>query len=135
MPRYFQHKQVLRGVYARSTGAGVIILVGGIGETVIDEMSQARQPGTRQLSGCRYGVGIYGRRAGKEIRHSEARRGREENNRDKRRLEAELVDRSHVFTNVEDAVPAANGRVVMSENIPRKPNARANPSGDAVLEG
>jgi hypothetical protein len=49
-------------------------------------------------------------------------------------LETELIDRSHVFANVENAVPAANRGVVAAEKIIGEAHARADAGGDAVIE-
>ncbi len=50
-------------------------------------------------------------------------------------MEAELIDSADIFTDVENSVPAAEGGVVVAEDIIGKSDARADAGGDAVVEG
>ncbi len=98
------------------------------------QLRQAGQPCRRERSRRRHRIGIGRRRSGEEVRHGESRRLSEKHDRNKWRLEAELIDRAHVFANVVDAVAAAQRGGVAPEHIPGKADARSPAGRDAVLE-
>ena len=73
--------------------------------------------------------------SGEEVGHGDPGGRRRKHDRNKRRLEAELVNRADVFANVENSIAAANGGVVMAEDIVGEAHARTDAGGDAVFEG
>ena len=99
-------------------------------------VSRARHgnPGRRNRPCRRHGVGIGGRSPSEEVGHGEARSLAEKYDRNEWRLEAELVDRTDIFTDVIDAISSAKGGVVTAENIPGKTDAWPQAGGDAVAE-
>src|SRR5216683_7584003 len=129
MPRNFQHEKVLRGIYSRSTGAGVrAILAARIVRGEADKPGQAGNPrGCKRA--CRWHrIGIGRWSPSKEVGHVEPRCLTEEHDGDEGRLEAQLIDRAHILAHVVDAVATAQSRSVVAEDIPGKAHTRA-PSG------
>jgi len=66
----------------------------------------ARQAATRARAVQRgYCVRVRGRSSREEIRHGDTGRLSEEHDRNKRRLEAQLVDCAHIFADIEIPYP------------------------------
>src|SRR5215471_11634455 len=134
---HFQHKKVLRGVDAGSSSAGIggILSAGAVRGDKTGEPRQTRQPGRRKRTRGRHRVGVRRGRSGKEVGKTNAGSGAEEDDGNKRGLEAELVDGTNVFADIVDAVTPAQSRGVVTEDIPGKTDARSQAGGDAVAEG
>ena len=132
MPRHFQHKQILSTVHtwpgASAVSSGAICI------WKARQLRQARQPRRRQRSSSRYRIRIRRRRAGEKVRHGESWRLSEKYDRNKRRLEAQLIHRSDVFAHVVDAVAAAHSCGVTPEHIPREADARSPARRNAIFE-
>src|SRR5258708_20995062 len=136
MPGKFEHEKILRGIYARSNGAGVCaMLAARIIRRETDKPGEAGNPRGCKRYSRRHRIGIGSGGSGKEVGHVEPRRLTEEHNGDEWRLEAQLVDRADILADVVDAVTAAQCGGVVAEDIPGKPHARSPSGGDAVAEG
>src|SRR5207302_4570472 len=101
------------------------------------EAGKASQTGNprRCKRSCRWHrIGISSRSSGEEVGHVEPSRLPEEDNRNKRRLKTQLVDRAHIFAHVVDPIPTAQSRSVVAKDIPGKAHARAPSGGDTVAE-
>src|ERR1700723_4208419 len=85
--RNFEDKQILRAVHSWPGAATVSGRPIGVRET--RQPGQAGQPRSRERPRGWYGVGIRGGGSGEEVGHVESRSLPEEDDRDKRRLEAE----------------------------------------------
>src|ERR1700749_1065808 len=140
MAGHFKHKQILRAVDAwpgaAVVGAGLGRVVRRIAVAINEsgELRQARQPCCRKLPGCGYRVRIDGWSSGEEIRHRESGRLSEEDDRDERGLEAQLIDCADIFAHIVDAVSATQRRIVMAKDVPREANSRSPSSCHTILE-
>src|ERR1700675_4105259 len=131
--RHHQTEKELRRNYARPRSAARIIRSTGsvsTGKTL--KSSQARNKSRIKCSRSRQRVGIRTARKARRRRRKErgqtSWRPASKRYRQKRRLERKLVRRADIFAYVINAVAAANGGGVMTEQVIRQTNAGPNTS-------